>query len=190
MMQMINRISKITSSGTTTYLIDTNTPYAQVITESKENGTEVHYTYGNDLISNGSEYYLTDALGSTRGLVNNAEVLTDSYEYEAYGKLVNHTGTSENQFLYTGEQFDKETENYYLRARYYDPAVSRFLSRDTYAGINADPLSQNRYLYGKGNPGKYTDPSGHFILSFINGVWYFYISRTVYHAIFLRSGCI
>jgi len=57
-------------------LLQTNTPYAQVITESKENGTEIHYTYGNDLVSDGSHYFLTDALGSTRGLVDSAESLT------------------------------------------------------------------------------------------------------------------
>ena len=161
-----HRIAKIVEGSTTTYLIDTNTPFAQVITESKENGTEVHYTYGNGLLSDGSHTFLTDALGSTRGLVDNSEQLTDSYSYTPYGTLSSHEGTSENSFLFTGEQWDSETDNYYLRARYYDPAISRFLSRDTYDGKLNDPLSQNHYLYAGGNPVMYVDPSGHFFGGF------------------------
>jgi len=70
----------LSTTTTTTYLIDTNTPFAQVITESKEDGTTIEYTYGNDLLSDGSHYFLTDALGSTRGLVDSDENLTDSYD--------------------------------------------------------------------------------------------------------------
>jgi len=157
-----NRIAKMVNGETTTYLVDTNTPFAQVITESKSNGTEIHYTYGNDLLSDGVHNFLTDALGSTRGLVDSSETLTDSYAYTPYGELIHHEGTSENSFLFTGEQRDAETGDYYLRARYYSPALTRFLSRDTYSGTLTDPLSQNRYLYVGGNPIRYTDPSGHF----------------------------
>jgi len=155
-----NRIAKTTNEGTTTYLIDTNTPYAQVITESKANGTEVHYTYGNDLIGNGSNYFLTDALGSTRGLTDSEQNLTDIYTYTPYGELKDHNGTSENSFLYTGEQLDSETDDYYLRARYYSPNSARFLTRDTYDGTAGDPVTQNHYLYGNSNPALFVDPSG------------------------------
>jgi len=155
-----NRIAKITSNGTTTYLIDTNTPYAQVITESKADGTKIEYTYGNDLLSNSTHNFLTDALGSTRGLVDNTEMLTDSYHYKAYGELSNHEGTSDNSFLFTGEQLDRETQDYYLRARYYNPSSSRFINRDTYDGTQANPVTQNHYLYANANPVMFVDPSG------------------------------
>jgi len=157
-----NRIAKTTTNGTTTYLIDTNTPYAQVITESKENGTKIGYTYGNDLLHNGTHFYLTDALGSTRGLVDSSEKLTDSYSYTPYGELSEHNGTSENSFLYTGEQLDPETENYYLRARYYSPQQARFTSIDPYEGRIAEPITLNDYIYAGGNPIRYVDPSGKF----------------------------
>ena len=123
-------------------------------------------TYGNDLIGNGSHTFLTDALGSTRGLVDNSGQLTDSYSYTPYGTLSSHKGTSESSFLFTGEQWDSETDNYYLRARYYSPITARFLSRDTYDGKLNDPLSQNHYLYAGGNPVMYVDPSGHFFGGF------------------------
>jgi len=155
-----NRVAKTTSNGTTTYLVDTNTPYAQVITESKEDGTKIGYTYGNDLLHNGTHFYLTDALGSTRGLVDSGEKLTDSYSYTPYGELSEHNGTSLNEFLYTGEQLDSETDNYYLRARYYSPQQARFTSIDPFEGRMYEPNTLNDYIYAGGNPILYTDPSG------------------------------
>jgi len=104
---------------------------------------------------------LTDALGSTRGLVDSAESLTDTYDYKPYGELAIHTGSSTNSFLFTGEQFDAETNNYYLRARYYSPTLARFLSRDTYDGRDYDPITLNHYLYANANPVIYVDPSGY-----------------------------
>jgi len=142
-----------------------NIPFAQVITESKSDGTKIEYTYGNDLLSDGTHSFLTDALGSTRGLADSTGALTDSYAYTPYGELANHDGTSENSFLFTGEQRDAETDNYYLRARYYNPTTTRFLSRDTYDGKLIDPISQNHYLYAGANPVMYVDPSGHFLVS-------------------------
>jgi RHS repeat-associated protein len=87
--------------------------------------------------------------------------LTDSYDYKPYGELLAHNGTSDNDFLFTGEQLDQETDNYYLRARYYSPNFTRFLSRDSYDGTLDSPLSQNHYLYAGGNPVLFVDPSGH-----------------------------
>ena len=39
-----------------------------------------------------------------------------------------------NRFKYTGEQFDPITQQYYLRARFYNPALARFMQEDTYRG--------------------------------------------------------
>jgi RHS repeat-associated protein len=161
-----NRIAKTTTAGTITYLIDTNTPYAQVITQSKENGTQVNYTYGNDLLSQNEEaqslFCLADALGSTKALADQTENITDHYTYSPYGELIEHSGTSDNPFLFTGEQFDTQTQDYYLRARYYSPNTTRFLTRDSYDGTLTEPVTQNHYLYAGSNPGLYVDPSGRF----------------------------
>jgi len=159
-----NRIAKTTSNGTTTYLIDTNTPYAQVITESKADGTQIEYTYGLDLLSRNEEaqslFYLADALGSTKALADQTENVTDHYTYSPYGELIEHNGTSDNSFLFTGEQFDSEIDSYYLRARYYSPESSRFLTRDSYDGTLTEPITQNHYAYGNSNPALFVDPSG------------------------------
>jgi hypothetical protein len=49
---------------------------------------------------------------------------------------------------------------YYFGARYYDPETGRFITRDTVFGDLTDPQSQNRYVYCRNNPQKYTDPDG------------------------------
>ncbi len=66
------------------------------------------------------------------------------------------------QFGYTGERQDPTTGLVNLRARWYQPASARFLSRDTFPGLLRDPVSQNAYLYGGANPTTFVDPSGHF----------------------------
>ena len=130
------------------------------MSQTDNNGTNTNYTYGNGLITDGSVYILKDALGSTTALLNQTQAISDTYSYTPYGELTNHTGSSNNSFLYTGEQLDKETNNYYLRARYYDTISSRFISRDSYDGTLANPVTQNHYVYANANPMVYTDPSG------------------------------
>ncbi len=66
-----------------------------------------------------------------------------------------------NPFAYAGEMYDKESGFYYLRARYYDPKMGRFVSEDTYKGQVDNPLSLNRYTYTHNNPLRFVDPSGH-----------------------------
>jgi len=67
--------------------------------------------------------YHYDGLGSARYLSNESGDFTDSYDYEAFGKLLNTEGNTINHYKFTGEQQDEETKQYYLRARYYDPIL-------------------------------------------------------------------
>ncbi|MGG1475210.1 RHS repeat-associated core domain-containing protein, partial [Brevibacillus agri] len=74
--------------------------------------------------------------------------------------------TMMNPFAYAGEMYDKESGFYYLRARYYDPKMGRFVSEDTVKGQVDNPLSLNRYTYVENNPLRYVDPTGHIKDSF------------------------
>ena len=77
--------------------------------------------------------------------------------YDSFGKLIAITGTSDNTYGFTGEQqFEKSDNLVFLRARYYDTTVGRFISRDPIEyedGINI-------YAYVKSNPLNYSDPEG------------------------------
>ncbi|SEG78766.1 RHS repeat-associated core domain-containing protein [Paenibacillus sp. UNC499MF] len=66
-----------------------------------------------------------------------------------------------NNFRYSGEYWDNTTKLQYLRARWYDPNLGRFINEDTYEGQLDNPLSLNLYTYTHNNPLRYTDPSGH-----------------------------
>ena len=105
-------------------------------------------------------FYRYDALGSVRALSDGNSV-TDTYDYDAYGEIRTRTGTTENSFMFTGEQYDEETGNYYLRARYYNPSAGQFISRDSWEGDDRNPITLNKYAYANSNPVMYTDPSGH-----------------------------
>lgn len=62
----------------------------------------------------------------------------------------------DNDRLFTGREYDRESGLYYYRARYYDPVAGRFVSRDPIGQVD----SVNLYQYGKNNPVRYLDPTG------------------------------
>jgi RHS repeat-associated protein len=100
-----------------------------------------------------------DGLGSVRAITNGAGAVTQIYQTDAFDVPMRAQGTSAQPFQFAGQQHDT-TGLYYLRARMYDPATGRFLSRDPAFGSAADPLSLNRYAYADANPATVRDPSG------------------------------
>jgi len=70
------------------------------------------------------------------------------------------TNSSETNYTYTNQEFDPESGLFYYNARYYNPRLGRFISRDTVLGGDGDALSRNLYIYVKNNPLKYVDPTG------------------------------
>ena len=123
------------------------------------------YIRGLDLLfqdrSKVQTYYITDSLGSTRGLTNSLGALTDAYLYDAFGNVLVHTGSTVNEFMFAGQQFDAALQQYYLRARYYSPQDGRFISRDSAPGQTSDPLTLQSYVYANDDPVNGYDPSGH-----------------------------
>ncbi|WP_411289438.1 RHS repeat-associated core domain-containing protein [Lutispora sp.] len=137
-----------------------------VITENTGNGKDVRYIRGLGLIATRENqgdyaYYLHNAHGDVVNLVNGTGDVLNSYKYDAFGNSATYTETIANRFMYAGEQFDKVTGQYYLRARYYAPQVGRFITEDSYRGDPSSPLSLNLYSYCKNNPITHVDPSGH-----------------------------
>jgi len=162
-----NRIKTDASGQVTQYVVDNNLAMPQVVAElDQDNQVNVAYLYGDDLISqyrgNDVHYYHYDGLGSTRLLTDSNGARTDSYDYEAFGELLQQTGETENNYLYTGEQVDPNTGGYYLRARYYNPESGRFLSMDSFDGVAQDPITLHKYLYANGDPVNMIDPTGYF----------------------------
>ena len=165
-----NRVAKTVGGVTTQYLVDDLNPtgYSQVIEEVVNGAVTRQYTYGLQRISENQvvnstwtpSFYVYDGGGSVRQLTNSAGAVTDEYEYDSFGNSFTKVGSTPNNYLYRGEQFDSDLGLYYLRARYYNPATGRFLSRDPYDGSTILPASLHRYLYASGNPVNRIDPRG------------------------------
>jgi len=143
---------------------------ANIIAEGTVSGSTVahkaSYIRGNELVSrvdaSGSKaYYLHNGHGDVVGLTDAAGNLLNNYTYDIWGNPVDVEETVDNPFRYSGEYWDETTNLQYLRARWYDPSVGRFINEDTYEGELNNPLSLNLYTYVHNNPLIHTDPSGH-----------------------------
>ena len=157
------RDSKTTNGNTIGYFYDRG----NVIIETDNGRLMARNLRGHQLISreegNTKAYYLFNGHGDVTKLIDESEEIIADYEYDIYGleKKVEEDLIN-NPYRYAGEYYDEETGLYYLRARYYNPEIGRFISEDTYRGDLMDPLTLNYYVYCQGNPIKYTDPSGNF----------------------------
>jgi RHS repeat-associated protein len=88
-------------------------------------------------------------------------VAADMLTYDAFGLPTRSPGTSTQPFGFTGEQSDASTGLAYLRARYLNPAVGRFVSADTVSPNAPGTQGYNPYAYVANNPMTSVDPSGH-----------------------------
>jgi len=138
----------------TTYLVDTynHTGYTHTLEENTD-GTLKTYTIGDDVLtqaedSDPAEHLLYDGHGSTRQLVSGSVGSTsiiDDFSYDSYGVLLQDESSAQSNpgktpaqatsLLYTGEHFDSDAQQYYLRARWYNPLNGRF--------NRVDPFSDN-----------------------------------------------
>jgi RHS repeat-associated protein len=76
--------------------------------------------------------------------------------------------------MFTGQWYDDEIDQYYLRARMYDPYLARFTGRDPVLGRFEEPLSLHRYLYCRNDPVNLVDPNGEIVgyIMLVGGLGY------------------
>ncbi|WP_078557062.1 DNRLRE domain-containing protein [Bacillus alkalicellulosilyticus] len=161
------RKSKTNNSGLTlNYHYDgtdliriTNTSGHTVWTFTWNNGEPISLTN-----STGTTfYYVTNRRGDVVRIVDASGNVVARYNHDPWGRVLT---TSENTVVagqpigYAGYVYDRETALYYLQARYYDPTMARFISRDPQIGSENHPFSQNMYNYAMNNPVMLTDPDG------------------------------
>ena len=164
------RTSKTVDGKTINHIWDGNKQIVVDMDDSDWYSAEV-YVRGTNLLAKFSkqsgnvktnyQYYTQNAHGDVVNLTDAQGAITKSYKYDAFGVEQNIDDADSNVFRYCGEYYDSESGTIYLRARYYDPTIGRFISRDSVTGENTDPLSLNLYTYCHNNPIIGTDPSGH-----------------------------
>ena len=165
------RTSKTVNGEKTVYVWDGD----EIVMELSGSGkVQKRYIRGNDLVyadkgednasgeASEKQYYVKNPHGDVVQLTDDSGKVIKTYEYDSFGNEVNPDKKDENPFRYCGEYYDKETETIYLRARYYQPHLGRFLTRDTYTGEEDDPLTLHLYTYCGNDGVNRVDPSGNF----------------------------
>ena len=133
---------------------------------------------------------LYDRLGSVRQVINSAGDVVNRYSYNPFGEM-HATETEEsllNPFKYTGQYFDSEIGQYYLRARQYEPYLGIFTANDPVDGKFEEPLTLHKYLYCTNDPINRIDPLGLYYTVPGTGTFYqFNETQTVINAAIERT---
>ncbi|MCP4657328.1 MAG: RHS repeat protein, partial [bacterium] len=162
------RVAVYTSdAGETTerhLLVDPSQSLSHIVVESDE--AQVPQTtrvLGIGLLAalhpHGPEYQHTDGLGTIRLETDASGSVVRRHAYRAFGEPVAPSGLDDG-YLFTGEPYDADLGIAYHRARWLDPAVGRFISRDPFPGVVRRPGTLHRYTYVQNDPVNRIDPTG------------------------------
>ena len=160
-----NRISQTENDVKTSYVVDISSNALSRILLMTKGYDTTYFVYGAGLIAqeNGDEYltYHFNNIGNTQAITDGTGEIVESYDYGPYGELLSGSECG-IIFLYNG-QLGVVTDNnglYYMRARYYNPEIKRFINQDVLTGSITDSPTLNRYAYVNGNPISLNDPFG------------------------------
>ena len=118
---------------------------------------------------NGKEYfYVKNAQNDVIAIVNSNNETVVSYQYDSWGKLLSCEDTSEkdivsfiNPYTYRGYYYDSDTEMYFLKSRYYNPELHRFINADSVVSdTGGEILGYNMFAYCMNNPVVMSDSDG------------------------------
>ncbi|MFZ7153194.1 MAG: RHS repeat-associated core domain-containing protein, partial [Bacteroidota bacterium] len=126
--------------------------YAGATRVAENSGGALTYLLGDHL---GSQALTLDSSGNR--LNTNTEI-----RYYAYGAMRYTAGSTPTTFNFTGQRRDSGSGLLFYNARWYDPAVGRFLQADTIVPEPGNPQALNRYAYVQNNPLRFSDPTGMF----------------------------
>ena len=149
-----------------------------------EHRDKLHFFYDDDeqaaqVNFNGVIYtYVHNLQGDVVGILDSTGALVVEYKYDAWGKLLSTTGSladtlgKRNPFRYRGYIYDEESGLYYLRSRYYNPEIGRFINADIIENVEAeDLLALNLFCYAINSPISNSDQDGNFALSLSIGAF-------------------
>ena len=158
-----SRVSRIENSAETRYVVNPR-GLSKILAETDATGNiTAYFAYGLGLISkitpsDQAYYYHFDGIGNTIAMTDSTGAIVNKYAYDEFGKVLNQEETISNPFKYVGQfgVMDEENGLFYMRARYYDSEIGRFVSKDP-KGFEG---GSNLYSYVQGNPLNFVDPPG------------------------------
>lgn len=159
------RVEKTVDKVTTKYYYNGQS----VLLEVRSDGVENCNVQGVNLIARKANrdsdtlYYLYNGHADVVKIVDGTGNKVNEYDYDIFGNILYQQESKPNPYKYSGYYYDDDTGYYYLRSRYYDPQIARFISEDTVTGQYNDPLSLNLYTYCQNDPITYDDPNGHWL---------------------------
>ncbi len=94
-------------------------------------------------------------------MANAGGSLVSTLRYTAFGEIRATSGATNTDYRYTGQREESELGLYFYVARFYDPALGRFIQADTIVPGVGNPMAWDRYAYVQNNPVNFSDPTGH-----------------------------
>ena len=175
-----NRVKKTVDNVTTEYCMA-----GDLLVTEKGEGRRIWYYYDSAAnpvsmrVSGKDYFYVRNLQNDVIALIDDTGETVVEYKYNSWGKILSITGSKAstigktNPFRYRGYYYDEETGMYYLKNRYYDPEIRRFISADSYiSGFNSTMC--NVFCYCGNNPVSNSDPEGTFfkkIVHFFKSKW-------------------
>ena len=154
--------SETTGEETLRYYYDSTGKIAEIVYKKGDNA-ETGY------------FFVRNAQGDIIAIYRSTDSkLMGTYEYDLWGRLISINPTTDdtdgitekNPYRYRNYYYDEETGFYYLKARYYDPQIRRFISADSMNAIMVaatDVTCKNLFVYAENNPVTNKDSSGNFV---------------------------
>jgi RHS repeat-associated protein len=143
-------------------------------------GNPLEYIYGNGqlisrddllvlpvskrLVYQNTHWFHQDGLGSVVNLTDSSGNVKLTYGYDAFGEITKEEGAvgwKKNRYTFTGKPYDPTAGMYYFGARWYEPEVGRWITKDMYQANVFDQVNIHKYVYVSNNPIVFVDPLGY-----------------------------
>jgi RHS repeat-associated protein len=159
------RISKTVTGNKIIFINNPTARISKVLAETDSKGkTQKRYVYALTRLcqqsTDGTSFFLYERPSKSVALLADEKgSLIESYTYDAFG-FQEGKKNSNNNYRYNAEEYDEETGLIFLRNRYYDPEIGRFISIDSTLPALSDPKELNTYPFAGNDPINHCDPTG------------------------------
>ena len=107
---------------------------SEEIEQSAERESQLFAEIQNQKLAERYHFYHQNEHGDSEYITGKDGKVRNAYTYDAFGTITNSSELVKNRYTYNGEQYDQINQQYYLRARNYNPLIGRFTQEDVFRG--------------------------------------------------------